>query len=163
MQFTLFALAAFAASVAAQDLSQIPECALPCLLGADTSGCSGPTDIKCLCAKPEFVATTTKCIQGACTNPSELEKANSVSRQTCEAAGVTLPDPSASASSSASASASASSGASSSASAPTTSATTPASTPAASPAASGNGNGAISNSFSAVAGLAAFGLAALAL
>ncbi|KAF4603009.1 hypothetical protein EYR38_003414 [Pleurotus pulmonarius] len=144
MRYTFAAVALFAASAVAQS---IPSCAMGCVASPSTLGGCGQNDMKCLCGSQEFIAATTTCLNTACP-ADELAAARGVAISLCQAAGVTLDLPE---------SAAASSGSST---APAASATAPTSATAA-PAATSNAAAAVgANAF---AGIAALGLAALAL
>ncbi|KAH8827123.1 hypothetical protein DL96DRAFT_1233624 [Flagelloscypha sp. PMI_526] len=124
-------LAAFVASAVAQ----LPDCATPCITGADLDGCQA-TDNACLCKSQKFVSSTTTCIMGACKGDN-LTQAISVSQELCAKVGVTL---------------------SATSTAPAASGT---STSAAASSASAKPNSASIQGFNAAAGLVALGLAAL--
>jgi len=67
-----------------------PACATPCLTGnISYFGCS-PTDVTCLCQSHPFLDQGTQCFYNYCTNPQDLENAEKLAEQTCEAAGVTV-------------------------------------------------------------------------
>ncbi|KAG6895049.1 hypothetical protein C0992_003355 [Termitomyces sp. T32_za158] len=139
MRFAL-AILALAASVSAQT---IPSCANACLFGTnvDLDGCQ-PTDNVCLCKSQAFVSKSTTCIEAACKG-NDLDNALSVARTLCASVGVTLTSTfpvSATASPSATAAADASA-----------------------PATTSNAATLHRASANALAGLAAAGLAALAL
>ncbi|KAF9495208.1 hypothetical protein BDN71DRAFT_1431151 [Pleurotus eryngii] len=145
MRYTIAAVALFAASTVSQS---IPSCAMGCVASPSTLGGCGQNDMKCLCGSKEFIEATTTCLNTACP-ADELAAARSVAISLCQAAGVTLDLPE---------SAAASSGAST---APAASATAPTSSSAAAPAATSNAAASVgANTF---AGIAALGLAALAL
>lgn len=68
MRFSLLALGAFCAVASAQDLSDIPSCALSCFAAAaPASGCS-LTDQKCQCTtgKSAIEDSLMKCVPGKC-------------------------------------------------------------------------------------------------
>jgi hypothetical protein len=82
------------ASVAAGQLSNIPECALNCFLtplGSD--GCSDLTDFACHCKKSDSLfAAVTPCVQKACSAEEQATVISAV-EQTCADAGVTIDVP----------------------------------------------------------------------
>ncbi|KAF8064931.1 hypothetical protein FPV67DRAFT_1628168 [Lyophyllum atratum] len=161
MRFSLAVLALTAASASASVLSRqaggIPECALPCLAGPDVDlhGCAG-NDNACLCKNADFISESTACITKACeSDPAQLQQAITLAQGLCAAVGVTLTSaPATTAATSAPAT-------SPTATRPTTSAPTTGTSSGAAPAQTSNG--ARTNTAGAFAGIAAFGLAALAL
>lgn len=72
MKFTFAAAAlTLAAGVAAQSLTDLPECALPCLAGGlSATGCG--LDIACACKKEEFVSGAVTCVKGKCTSEADV-------------------------------------------------------------------------------------------
>ncbi|KAG6918298.1 hypothetical protein DXG01_015390 [Tephrocybe rancida] len=178
MRFTFAALALAASTVSASIIArQIPSCANECLFGSgvDLDGC-GPTDNICLCKSQKFVSKSTTCIEAACSG-ADLATALSVSQQICLSVGVTLTNeaPAPTESSASTPAVPSTDGVSSPAptkastkattTAPSTSKTSSASTTGSSSAAPAatTTNAAVANSVNAIAGLAAIGLAALAL
>ncbi|KAF8586939.1 hypothetical protein K439DRAFT_1631239 [Ramaria rubella] len=116
----IISVLAFVSTVAAvvvrQSVTPPPTCALSCLASTNTDGCS-ITDNSCLCNNAQFISTQFTCIQAACTNPADLQQAETFAQQNCLTVGVTLtatPTPVASSGSSPSSSAASSSAASSS-------------------------------------------------
>ncbi|KAL5116755.1 hypothetical protein ACEQ8H_005367 [Pleosporales sp. CAS-2024a] len=97
------------ASVASAQLTNIPSCALACLLtplGSD--GCSSINDFKCHCQKgSSLLSTVQPCVQGAC-SASDQAKTITAVQKTCEDAGVPISIPNASGAASAVSSAAAS-------------------------------------------------------
>ncbi|KAG5649738.1 hypothetical protein H0H81_002241 [Sphagnurus paluster] len=155
MRFSIaiLAVAAAASSASAALVArQLPACATACLTGpnVDYGGCSA-TDNLCLCKSQTFVTKSTECIETTCTG-SDLETSLQISQQLCLAVGVTLTAPTATPTGGASASSAPSSGAAPSSASASSSASTPQKT-----------NAALANGVNAFAGLAALGLAALAL
>ena len=68
MRFSLFAIAATLALSSAQDLGNIPTCALSCFaVAVPASGCS-LTDAKCQCTtgRDSITESITKCVPGKC-------------------------------------------------------------------------------------------------
>ncbi|GAW22566.1 hypothetical protein ANO14919_121060 [Xylariales sp. No.14919] len=108
MQFTVAALSLFAAAVAAQNSTSLPElvsnlptCAIPCFeSGAEAAGCS-TTDFDCLCntGKDKFTQSAATCVIGKCQG-DDLQNTISLAGQICDAVSKN-PDPSAVASASA--------------------------------------------------------------
>ncbi|KAH8827124.1 hypothetical protein DL96DRAFT_1605617 [Flagelloscypha sp. PMI_526] len=140
MRFSVVAvLAAFVATAVAQ----LPDCATPCIAGADLDGCQA-TDNACLCKSKAFVNSTTTCITSSCQGDA-LTQAISVSQELCAKVGVTL------------------SGTSTAPAASGTSSAAAGTTSAAASSASAKPNSASTQGFNAAAGLVALGLAALAL
>jgi len=110
-----------------------PQCAQACLAKADLGKCLSQ-QITCLCTEQSFIVSTTQCFEQNC-DSSDLQTAEKVAQESCEAAGVTL-----------------------------TSAIPAATTTANSPGASGaKSNSAASTMVNVVGGAAALGLAALVL
>ncbi|KAI1190289.1 hypothetical protein F5B17DRAFT_107198 [Nemania serpens] len=68
MKYTIAALAFAAAAVSAQSLSDIPQCALPCIDDARTKNTScAADDFKCICDNVNTLTTAaTSCVLGAC-------------------------------------------------------------------------------------------------
>ncbi|KAI0103322.1 hypothetical protein GGR51DRAFT_253569 [Nemania sp. FL0031] len=92
MQYTTISLSLFAAVVAAQNstslpdlVSEIPTCAIPCFQdGADSAGCA-TTDFSCLCSnQSSFIAGATSCILSDCQSDDQ-SKVISVAGQICTA------------------------------------------------------------------------------
>ncbi|OAL00785.1 hypothetical protein IQ06DRAFT_148990 [Phaeosphaeriaceae sp. SRC1lsM3a] len=160
MRFSTSAIVAFATSfafVAAQDLSQVPSCAIPCFATAiQGSGCS-ISDIKCQCTTgaEKIAASLLQCAPQKC-SAGDIAKLEPAVSGLCSAAGVTLSNiptalPSSGAAASTGAAASATASGSGSASRPASASATLAQSTG---AASANGV-----AFGAVAmGLAAFAL-----
>ncbi|KAK7191189.1 hypothetical protein DPSP01_013524 [Paraphaeosphaeria sporulosa] len=93
MRFSLFALAAAATLAAAQDLSDIPTCALSCFaIAVPASGCS-LTDTTCQCTtgKDKIQESITKCIPDKC-EAADIAKVAPAVAKLCAAAGITLSD-----------------------------------------------------------------------
>ncbi|KAJ3720401.1 hypothetical protein C8R42DRAFT_670538 [Lentinula raphanica] len=69
----------------------LPTCALPCLTSTSSTsfGNCSSTDEACLCSNPQFISTTTTCIEGACSG-NDLQTAISAAESLCAEAGVTL-------------------------------------------------------------------------
>ncbi|KAF1921191.1 hypothetical protein BDU57DRAFT_534896 [Ampelomyces quisqualis] len=94
MRFTTSAIVAFATSfafVAAQDLSNVPSCAIPCFANAiQGSGCS-LTDVKCQCTTGSQAITDSllQCTPSRCSADDLAKLAPAVSNL-CAAVGVTL-------------------------------------------------------------------------
>ncbi|KAG9226958.1 hypothetical protein CCMSSC00406_0003369 [Pleurotus cornucopiae] len=150
------ALFAFSLVARAQDL---PSCALTCLSSTSGSSCS-QSDIPCLCRDNAFISSTAQCILTACP-ADQVAAATQAAQGLCGAAGVSVSIPSVAPSSSGSSSVSGSV----TPTAPTASVSvtgTP-STTSSGAAPAQTSNGAVSQSVNAVAGMVAFGLAALAL
>ncbi|GLB39625.1 putative CFEM domain containing protein [Lyophyllum shimeji] len=158
MRFSSLAVLAVAAASASASLvsRQLPSCALSCISGpnVDLGGCAA-NDNACLCKSQTFVEKSTACITSSCKG-AELQQALSLAQQLCAAVGVTLSG--------------------TPTGAPTATATSPGgsgnSTVTSHSGASGStstapptqtSNSARSNTAGALAGMAAFGLAALAL
>ncbi|TFK52837.1 hypothetical protein OE88DRAFT_1307759 [Heliocybe sulcata] len=146
----VFAVAS-ASRVALFARQSLPSCATSCLLNANTGSCSQNDDV-CLCNSQAFISSTTTCIEQSCQG-NDLTNAESAAQQLCAAVGVTL----SAASATPSATAPASSGSGSSSASATTSAHD------SSASQTGTTSGAMTHSVNMVAGLAAVGLAALAL
>ncbi|KAI8631411.1 hypothetical protein F5Y19DRAFT_395056 [Xylariaceae sp. FL1651] len=107
MHFKAIVLSFFAAVVAAQNstslpdlVSQLPTCAIPCFnQGATAAGCS-TTDFQCLCGsgKQAFINSASGCILKDCKD-NDFSNAISLATQICTAVSQN-PDPSAVASAS---------------------------------------------------------------
>ncbi|KAJ8520504.1 hypothetical protein ONZ45_g2695 [Pleurotus djamor] len=157
-KLTLATLALFAASAVAQ--GTFPDCALSCLDPSSAPDC-GPTDNVCLCRAPAFIEATTACIRSGC-SAEDAATAEALSRGLCAAVGVTLTSEPAGPTSTAPAPASSStSSGGSSSSTPSSSSSSTGTTTA--PAPAETSNAASFNGVPAYAGIAVFGLAALAL
>ncbi|KAI0074342.1 hypothetical protein K474DRAFT_1665531 [Panus rudis PR-1116 ss-1] len=159
----IVALSGFVATASAATLfaRQYPDCANPCIANADIGSCSAD-DLGCLCKNPDFISSTTSCILSSC-SADDATKAEATARSFCETVGVTLTSTPAATSTSASQSSASSGSSSATSAAPSGSATSPSSASSASPSATGSPNGAMTHGVNALAGLAAVGLAALAL
>ncbi|KDQ32679.1 hypothetical protein PLEOSDRAFT_1091172 [Pleurotus ostreatus PC15] len=145
----------------------ISKCAIQCLDPTQSVNGCGPTDNACLCNDTAFISSTTACIDTNCEG-DDVANAQAAARSLCAAVGVTLTSTPASeptsSSSSVAAPSSGSSTVSGSSSAPTS--TAPASSTGSattSPAPAQTSNAASFNSVNSFAGIAALGLAALAL
>ncbi|KAF9001187.1 hypothetical protein BDQ17DRAFT_1426752 [Cyathus striatus] len=179
MRFSVAALTILGAALSASASTllarqSIPTCGQPCILNADLGSCSA-TDTLCLCQSSAFVSSTTQCIVSSCSG-QDLQDAEAAARALCAQVGVTLTDSVAASSTTAASGSSTGAAASSTATSPaasgsgssTRSGSSAASTPASSssssaPATSSSASSASKNGINAVAGLAAIGLAALAL
>ncbi|TGJ78216.1 hypothetical protein E0Z10_g10543 [Xylaria hypoxylon] len=108
MQFKIAALSLFAAVVAAQNstslpelVSELPTCAIPCFeSGAKAAGCS-TTDFACLCGsgKSSFISNAAICVSTKCQG-DDFSNTISLAGQICDAVSQN-PDTSAVASASA--------------------------------------------------------------
>ncbi|CBX99726.1 hypothetical protein LEMA_P073150.1 [Plenodomus lingam JN3] len=90
-QATIVAFAASLAFTGAQDLSQVPQCALPCLISAvPASGC-GPTDITCQCTTgaAKIAESIQGCLPNAC-NGEDQAKAQAALGGICAGSGVAV-------------------------------------------------------------------------
>ncbi|KAF2852758.1 hypothetical protein T440DRAFT_17358 [Plenodomus tracheiphilus IPT5] len=90
-QATIVAFAASLALTGAQDLSAIPQCALPCLISAvPASGCTA-NDVTCQCTtgQAKLAESIAKCVPGAC-GPEDQAKLAPALAGICAAAGVTV-------------------------------------------------------------------------
>ncbi|PMD18571.1 hypothetical protein NA56DRAFT_751260 [Hyaloscypha hepaticicola] len=68
----------------AQLLSQLPSCALPCLIeGVTASGCS-PANSSCICANNTLQANLIDCAQAAC-NATDLFRSSTINLELCAA------------------------------------------------------------------------------
>lgn len=182
MKYSAVAVAAFVAIASAQDISIIPECALPCIDKAALKVCNSKEDFKCICENKEsLVGAATTCVIGACGAEVALQEVLPATETFCEEvlAGGDAPASSAAATTAAPATSSAAAAPSSSAAAVTTSAAAVESSAAATtlapsasvPAPSSNGTVSVAPPVSsspveagaAVAGyIGSFGVAALA-
>lgn len=130
-----FAAVALAAAVYAQDISQIPSCALPCIEDAVTSGTScSISDYPCICEnKDALTSGATSCVIDSCgATVAATEVLPAVDNFCEEVAAAPAPSSSAAAPSTSAAAPSSSAAApSTSAAAPSTSAAAPSSSVAA--------------------------------
>ncbi|EIN14671.1 hypothetical protein PUNSTDRAFT_118091 [Punctularia strigosozonata HHB-11173 SS5] len=133
----------------------IPNCAVPCLTSAPMGSCS-QTDDTCLCHNSDFINGATSCIESSCSG-DDLKNAEAAAQALCAAVGVTL-----TATPTASSSSGASTATSPASSVTTASGSSTASLTSGSPSSTST-SGASANGIPALAGLAALGLAALAL
>ncbi|KAF9458284.1 hypothetical protein BDZ94DRAFT_1271103 [Collybia nuda] len=179
MRFSFAILAAVVASASAtalyprQDAPSIPTCAATCLASAETGDCAA-TDNACLCKNDAFIASTTKCITDACKG-DDLTAAIAGAQAICASVGVTLAPPTPTGGAGNGTAPTANSTGSGAPPAPTgTGGNT--TTPGGNGTAPTNGtnstnsgaapaptSGAVSNTLSSIAGVAALGLAALVL
>jgi len=185
MKYSAVALAAFVAVASAQDISIIPECALPCIDKAALKVCTSKDDYKCICEKKDsLVGSATTCVIGACGADVALQEVLPATETFCEevlaggdGAATTTAAATTSAAATSAAPSSSAAATSSAAAAPTSEAessapaTTLAPSSSAAPAPSGNGTVSVSPPVSsspveagaAVAGyIGSFGVAALA-
>lgn len=87
--FKIALLAVAASLVRAQDLSQIPSCALgPAVAALGSTGCS-ETDFKCICSASSFITSLTPAVTAAC-DASDLAKAEAFAVSLCASVGITL-------------------------------------------------------------------------
>ncbi|KAE9568094.1 GPI-anchored CFEM domain protein [Colletotrichum fructicola] len=90
MQFKTVAVAFFASLVAAQDLSELPDCAEPCFVdNFPISGCASQTDFACICASSAYNSAVTSCVLGACGSADVLAALNWATA-TCNSVGVPI-------------------------------------------------------------------------
>ncbi|KZP30860.1 hypothetical protein FIBSPDRAFT_777106, partial [Athelia psychrophila] len=62
-----------------------PACAIPCIEDADLGTCASASDEdECLCNDSAFIASTTSCIEGACTG-ADLASAVALAQAACAA------------------------------------------------------------------------------
>jgi len=93
---TIAAAAASLVVVSAQtpDLSQVPSCAVPCLVAAiPESGC-GVSDVKCQCTTGQAAITksVTTCVSSKC-QPEDQAKLVPILAGICESAGISVSVP----------------------------------------------------------------------
>ncbi|KAE8409839.1 hypothetical protein BDV37DRAFT_277490 [Aspergillus pseudonomiae] len=95
MQLVHYLIVLLANLAVAQNLPNIPPCAVSCLITAlQGDGCPSITDFACHCQKPELVPKVTPCVAQAC----PLAEQSSVSRvvvSACSSAGhpISVPNP----------------------------------------------------------------------
>eukprot|EP00994_Dinema_validum_P004383 NODE_2427_length_699_cov_42.961538_g1977_i0.p2 GENE.NODE_2427_length_699_cov_42.961538_g1977_i0~~NODE_2427_length_699_cov_42.961538_g1977_i0.p2 ORF type:complete len:172 (+),score=37.82 NODE_2427_length_699_cov_42.961538_g1977_i0:115-630(+) len=102
-QATIVAFAASLALTGAQDLSGVPQCALPCLIKAvPSSGCTA-TDVKCQCTtgQAKLAESLQGCIPSAC-SADDAAKLTPALLGICKAAGIEVSAPASAAASAAS-------------------------------------------------------------
>jgi len=110
------------ASLAYAQLPNVPPCSLQCFTTAlTTDGCSGLTDFKCHCSKPQLAAQIEPCIIKSCKATSDQQAVLSIVSSVCSSVGEPVTIDTAAAAGGASTSAASSSKPSSSAAAETTS------------------------------------------
>ncbi|CAN9079262.1 unnamed protein product [Alternaria alternata] len=92
-QATVLAVAASLAFVGAQDLSGIPQCAIPCFVAALPGSNCGVTDTKCQCTSGRSAIENSllTCAPERC-QPAEISSLAPAVSSLCGAAGVTLSD-----------------------------------------------------------------------
>ncbi|KAL0581430.1 hypothetical protein V5O48_000584, partial [Marasmius crinis-equi] len=90
-------LLTLATAVVLASAQNIPTCALTCISGGNTGGCSS-TDTKCLCTNQDFINSAVACINKNCQG-SDVDAARNTAEQLCSTAGVSLTIPSGSATS----------------------------------------------------------------
>jgi hypothetical protein len=162
-QTTVLAVAATFAFASAQDLSNVPQCAIPCFVAALPASKCGTTDIQCQCTtgREPMQAALMQCVPTKCSQEDALKIIPAVSAL-CASAGVTLSDiPSATATAPSTGSTAASATHSGASGAPSASGSKPSATasgstpPQSTGAASGNavGVGALALGLAAVFGL----------
>ncbi|PSN67405.1 hypothetical protein BS50DRAFT_574104 [Corynespora cassiicola Philippines] len=91
--FSAVALVVSFAAVNAQDLSGIPNCALPCFATAvPASGCSiSDTECQCTTGRDSITQSITECVPGKCSSEDIASLASAV-EGICQRAGVTVSD-----------------------------------------------------------------------
>ncbi|RDB17231.1 hypothetical protein Hypma_001870 [Hypsizygus marmoreus] len=169
MRFSLAILIATVASATASTLQarQLPACSGPCLIGpdVDTGSCSA-TDNACLCRNEAFITKSTACIVDACTG-DDLDTALAAAQALCKSVGVTLsgsvPTKTDTDTASETQTGTDTTSAPTATSPPASSNTSTGTSTGTAPNSSQTGNSASTVTMNAFAGLAAFGLAALAL
>jgi hypothetical protein len=92
-QATVLAFAATLAFTGAQDLSQVPQCAIPCFVAALPASKCGSTDIKCQCTtgREPMQQALMACVPTKCSQEEALKIIPAVSGL-CAQAGITLSD-----------------------------------------------------------------------
>ncbi|KAF2973119.1 hypothetical protein GQX73_g257 [Xylaria multiplex] len=87
MKYAVAALAFVAATVSAQSLSDIPECATPCIDDARTSETScAADDYQCICSNIDaLTAAATSCVLDACGSETALNEVLPAVQSFCEA------------------------------------------------------------------------------
>ncbi|EMD89003.1 hypothetical protein COCC4DRAFT_72358 [Bipolaris maydis ATCC 48331] len=92
-QATVLAVAATFAFASAQDLSQVPQCAIPCFVSALPASKCGTTDIKCQCTtgREPLQEALMACVPTKCSQEDALKIIPAVSGL-CASAGITLSD-----------------------------------------------------------------------
>nr|WLA78201.1 CFEM4 [Alternaria solani] len=90
-QAAILAVAASFALVGAQDLSGIPQCAIPCFVAAIPGSNCGVTDTNCLCTtgRPAIESTLLTCAPERC-DENEISSLTPAVSSLCAAAGVTI-------------------------------------------------------------------------
>ncbi|CAE6446948.1 unnamed protein product [Rhizoctonia solani] len=86
--FAAYAAAQTPTSAAAPPIStgDISPCVLTCSIqAATTAGCTGITDVECLCGSAEFQQAALTCLQSQC--PDEVASATALQSQLCGASG----------------------------------------------------------------------------
>jgi len=165
-----FSLATVVVAVACTSASlvgrQFPDCANSCLYdpNVDYHGCDG-LDNLCLCSNQAFVSDSTACLNKDCKGEA-LSSALALATQLCAAVGVTSGGPTPTSTGSSASTSPVITGTNASTPVVTTTSTPNTGSSAGSntaPAPAQTSNYAPTNSVGAVVGLAAFGLAALAL
>ncbi|TLS30858.1 hypothetical protein PpBr36_03959 [Pyricularia pennisetigena] len=92
MQFKNVLIAAFAATATAQDISQLPTCALGCFISnAGVSGCASVLNFACSCASTAYFAAVTTCAQSSC-SATDQATTRAWAVATCNSVGVPLPN-----------------------------------------------------------------------
>ncbi|KAI6362340.1 hypothetical protein MCOR25_006215 [Pyricularia grisea] len=92
MQFKNVLVAAFAAMATAQDISQLPFCALSCFItNSSVSGCSSVLNFACSCASTAYFDAVTACAQNSC-SAADQATTRAWAVATCNSVGVPLPN-----------------------------------------------------------------------
>ncbi|KAI1273850.1 hypothetical protein F5Y07DRAFT_375314 [Xylaria sp. FL0933] len=87
MRYTVAALALAAAGVSAQSLSDIPQCAIPCINDAVASATTcAADDYKCICNNSDaLTGASTTCVLGACDEDVALNQVLPAVQKFCAA------------------------------------------------------------------------------
>ncbi|WEW56875.1 hypothetical protein PRK78_002330 [Emydomyces testavorans] len=91
MQFSHALIALVAAGLASAQLPDIPACSARCFYDAlTTDGCSGLTDFKCHCTKPELPGKITPCVEQNCPELASRIAVSNIVVEQCSKAGVPI-------------------------------------------------------------------------
>jgi len=82
--------AAFAATVLAQDLTQLPSCATSCVGNSLSSTGCGSLNVTCICNSAGWISGLTCCISKGC-DQADINSTIKFAQQICQPVGVTLP------------------------------------------------------------------------
>ncbi|KAJ5484202.1 hypothetical protein N7539_005998, partial [Penicillium diatomitis] len=92
MKFSILAAISVVEFALAQNLTQLPFCAISCAFRAIASAGCSVTDAKCICTKDSFFTDINSCLTTSCSGDNK-QKTIDFARSFCGSAGVSIPTP----------------------------------------------------------------------